>query len=261
MVFFRQAARSGLAERRRGWTLLVMSSGNRADREKKALRSLADLGCRGILCVSGLSSLPEDLLPENYPLVFVDRRPESVRQIPWVANDDRAAMREAADCLLDRGSRNILLMPGYLAEKRTSPRVLGYEDALKSRGLAPREDYILNRAGERSSEEETEELVRGILTKGEPIDAVITSSDRAAFGVITALRRTGLYVPEDIRLISFDNSPYTAMASPSITAIDRNPEALAGEACRVLLGLIRGEKPEKPEHIVPVSLRKRDSTR
>lgn len=154
-----------------GYNALILSSLNSAEQEKEHLKTLTEIGAKGILCVSGLSALPEDLLPAGFPLVWLDRYPASDREIPLVANDDRAA-----------------------------------------------------------------------------------------FGVITALHRVGLYVPEDVKLISFDNSPYSSMASPAITALDRNPRLLAETACRTLLDLMEGRQVEK-ETIIPVSLCKRDSTR
>ncbi len=244
----------------KGFTPLMLSSGNHAETEKEHLRSLAALGVSGILCVSGLSALPDGLLPEDLPLVWVDRQPQSRREVPCVANDDRAAMAEATDYLIQKGCRHILLLPGYLAEMRRSPRVQGYEEALSRHGIEPNPAYILHRAGKEPTETETGRLVRSILARGLPVDAIITSSDRAAFGVVTALHEVGLYVPEDVRLISFDNSPYSAMASPAVTALDRRPQELAEDACDRLLALLRGEAvPSRT--IVPVSLIQRDSTR
>ena len=260
-IFFSNLA--NYAERflfEQGYTAIILSSANSAEKEKDYLRTLVQLEAKGILCVSGLSALPEDILPSGIPLVWVDRHPSSSREIPLVANDDRAAMCEATEYLISQGCRNILLMPGYLAENRTSPRVLGYEEALRMHGIEPNSAYILNRTGLRTSETETEELVRAVMGQGLPVDGIITSSDRAAFGVITALHRVGLYVPEDVKLISFDNSPYSSMASPAITALDRRPQELAETACRCLLNLIAG-KPVATETIIPVSLCKRDSTR
>lgn len=243
-----------------GYTPLILSSANSAEMEKEHLQSLAGMGVKGILCVSGLSSWPDHLLPESFPLVWVDRRPESARRIPFVANDDGIAMLEATEYLIEKGCRNILLMPGYLAENRVSPRVIGYEKALEKHGIAPNPANILYRPGQKPSEMEAEELITKAMAGGIQADAVITSSDRAAFGVVTALHRVGLYVPEDIKLISFDNSPYSLMASPAISALDRKPQLLAEKACRCLLDQIDG-KPVPPETIIPVSLIRRDSTR
>ena len=243
-----------------GYASLICSSANSAEREKQYLQVLASVNVRGILCVSGLSALPEGLLPEGLPLVWMDRHPVSSGTIPCVANDDRAAMMEATEYLISQGCRNILLMPGYLAETRTSPRVIGYGEALKKHGIPLNTAYILNRSGEKPSETETEELVRSVVQGGLPVDGIITSSDRAAFGAITALHKVGLYVPEDVKLISFDNSPYSAMASPAITALDRNPRELAEAACDCLLKQVRGE-PVPEQVTVPVRLCRRDSTR
>ena len=247
--------------RAQGYTLLICSSDQDAEKEKNDLVSLVELGASGILCVSGLNALPDHLLKDEVPLVWVDRVPESSKPIPWVANDDAEAMKEATNVLIEKGCKNILLVPGYLAEHQESPRVKGYREALEEGGIEFCTDYVLNRKGEQSSETETEELVREHLRKGNPVDGIITSSDRAAFGAMAALRSVGYYVPEDVKLISFDNSPYSTMGTPAITALDRNPKELAETACKILLKQINHEHDFPLEHRIPVSLVKRDSTR
>ena len=241
-----------------GIILMVADSANSAEREKEVLQEFASL-CEGILDVSGLSEL-KDEVAEDYPLVFVDRKPLSEREIPWVGNDDSLAMEEATAFLIEKGCENILLMPGFIAEHQNNPRVIGYRKALEENGLIFDPSYILNRKGVSSSEEETAELVLSCIKEGRKIDGIITSSDRAAFGAVKGLGRVGKYVPEDVKLISFDNSPYSLMASPSVTSIDRNSRKIAEEACKVLLAVIDKKQVPK-ETLVPVSLVKRDSTR
>ena len=77
---------------------------------------------------------------------------------------------------------------------------------------------------------------------------------------VKAIGELGYYAPEDIKLISFDNTPYSTLSSPSITAIDRNAKDIAYKASDTLLKLIDKEKTEET-NIIPVSLVKRDSTR
>lgn len=245
----------------KGCGLLVCNSANNAEKEKEDFCLLTGTDAAGIICVSGLSSLPDDLLPVDYPLLWVDRRPASDRTIPWVANDDAAAMEEATEYLIEKGCRNILLLPGFLAEHQQSPRVVGYQRALEKHDVAFREEYVLQRGGKKSTEAETEEMVQSILRQGQSIDGIIASSDRSAFGAMAALRSVGLYVPEDVKLICFDNSPYSTMATPSITTLDRNTDVLAEKACEILLQMIEGRKDIGTETVVPVSLVKRDSTR
>jgi len=242
-----------------GYSLILADSENSAEREKEYLKLFSNI-CEGIIDVSGLREFTDDLLPEGFPIVFADRKPESEQPLSWVANDDESAMREATLYLLKKGCRNIILLPGYIAEEQENPRVRGYRLALEESGMPYNPDYVLNRKGKKSSEEESSELIMQIMQKSIKVDAIITSSDRAAFGAIKALGRVGYYVPEDVKLISFDNSPYSLMVSPSITAIDRNPEEISREACNVLLRRM-SHNPEVEQKTVPVSLIERDSTR
>ena len=259
--FFSSLVREvGSILREKGYRMIVCDSSNGVETEKESFRMLSELGVAGVVCISGLNAFTEDLLPESIPLVWVDRRPFSKRGIPWVANDDQAAMEMATDALIKRGCRNILLLPGFLAEHQESPRVEGYRRSLEKHGLPCRQAYILNRSGERSTELEAEALVSRVIHEGNEVDGIITSSDRAAFGAITALRSGGLYIPEDVKLISFDNSVYASLAAPGITCLDRNPRQLAQKACETLEGLIEGKSVEMA-NVVEVSLIKRDSIR
>jgi DNA-binding LacI/PurR family transcriptional regulator len=147
----------------KGYQTILASCGNDADKEKEYLRKMAFLGMDGLICVSGLSEFPEGLIPEDMPLVWVDRVPDSIRKIPWVANDDARAMEMAVDHLIERGCRNILLLPGFLAERQESPRVKGYKAALEKHGI---EQYPFKTNGEltlicneRKSEDEKPEII------------------------------------------------------------------------------------------------------
>lgn len=56
--------------------------------EESHFKNLAELGVSGILCVSGLSSLAENLIDEKFPLIFLDRRPDNAEKLAWATNGD-----------------------------------------------------------------------------------------------------------------------------------------------------------------------------
>ena len=93
---------------KQGYNLLICSSTNQVDTEKAHFASLTELSVAGILCVSGLSTMTENLLNENIPLVFLDRRPANAEKVFWVANDDVEATHLATQFLIDKGCKNIL---------------------------------------------------------------------------------------------------------------------------------------------------------
>jgi DNA-binding LacI/PurR family transcriptional regulator len=245
----------------KGFETYVADSANNVSNEIVSIRQLESLGANGIISVSGLAELPEDLVSEDTPIVWVDRRPESKREIPWVGNDDASAMELAVEHLIERGCRTILLLPGYVAQDKDNPRVEGYRRALEKNGIPFRAEYVLNRPGRKSSEEEAGELITKAVRDGIIMDGIITSSDRAAFGAGRALQRIGYFVPEDVRLVSFDNSPYAAFASPSLTTLDRRPEELAKRASEVLCACMEKETDIRQTNIIDVSLIRRGSSR
>ena len=240
---------------------LIVNSANDAENEIRYMKMFAELGASGMISVSGLAEFPDDIFSEGFPLVWIDRIPKSKRPVPWVGNDDAGAMELATRYLLKKGSKNILLLPGYIAQGQDNLRVEGYRRALKKEGIPYDERYVLYRNGKKSSEAETGELVVGAIKGGMPVDAIITSSDRAAFGAAHALQRIEYFVPEDIRLLSFDNSPYAALTSPALTTLDRKPEELASRACEVLAEMMEGKEKIHMENRIEVSLVERVSTR
>lgn len=260
--FFSSLASSVEKEMRlRGFETYVADSANNVANEIVSIRQLESLGAHGIISVSGLAELPEDLVSEDTPVVWVDRCPESKREIPWVGNDDASAMELAAEHLIERGCRTILLLPGYVAQDKDNPRVEGYRRALEKNGIPFRSEFVLNRPGRKSSEEEAGELITKAVQDGIIMDGIITSSDRAAFGARRALQRIGYFVPEDVRLVSFDNSPYAAFASPSLTTLDRRPEELAKTASEVLCACIEKRTDVRKTNSIDVSLIPRGSSR
>lgn len=94
-----------------GCHTFIVSSANDAKKELSLMKGLAS-ATDGIICVSGLSELPEGVIPEEFPLVWVDRVPKSARTIPWIANDDADAMEKATGLLMKKNCRHILLLPG-----------------------------------------------------------------------------------------------------------------------------------------------------
>lgn len=80
----------------------------------------------------------------------------------------------------------------------------------------------------------------GLLSAGLPVDGVIASNDLAAFGILRCCAERGVRVPQDIKLVSFDNTDYAVMSSPTLTSVDMCQEQLGENLARSLLSRIDG---------------------
>ena len=212
--------------------------------------------------ISDLSALAGRLPLDRVPLVVLDRRPDPALAVPYVVNDDRAAGKAATEHLLARGCRHLMFLafPQAADNGASSLRELGYLDALKEAGIPVDQNYILRRPGLSPATEEAEALVGRFLDEGRfPLDGIVAVSEKTAVGALFALRKRGVSVPGEVRLLGFDNTILSEVTHPGLSSVDRCPEAMADTAVRLLL-----ERPEKGGpllHEIPFRLAERESSR
>jgi len=89
--------------------------------------------------------------------------------------------------------------------------------------------------------------------------AVFCASDTTAFGLISALTKRGLSVPNDISVVGFDDLELCEHFIPSLSSIHQDRIELGSLAARLLLQCMNNGP--QPNHIerLPVQLIKRDS--
>ena len=75
---------------------------------------------------------------------------------------------------------------------------------------------------------------------------------------LTALRRAGRRVPEDVSVGGFDDSVAATEATPALTTIRQPYDRISAEMVRVLLAQLGGEDPAAV--ILPTELVRREST-
>jgi DNA-binding LacI/PurR family transcriptional regulator len=86
---------------------------------------------------------------------------------------------------------------------------------------------------------------------------VFVASDAMAVGALTVLKERGKVVPEDVAVVGFNDILTAQHTQPALTTVRQPIEALGREMTRMLLALIRGERPTAL--ILPTELVIRDS--
>ena len=72
-----------------------------------------------------------------------------------------------------------------------------------------------------------------------------------ALATLEVARSLGLNVPEDLSIISFDNTPLVHFTQPPLTAIDQPISATASKAVELIIAAQKGE--EKPKKLTIIS--------
>ena len=95
--------------------------------------------------------------------------------------------------------------------------------------------------------------------------AFLCSNEESAIGAVAALKEAGLSVPEDISIVSFDDTPKSTLVEPLLSSVSTHVEEMAKTALRLLaervpVGTNAAVRTIPLKVIVPPSLVVRDST-
>lgn len=88
--------------------------------------------------------------------------------------------------------------------------------------------------------------------QGSRPDALICTSGRLTLGVVRALRSSGVRVPDDLALVSFDDFPWAPLLDPALTVVDQPPQKMGIRATELILAEPAQDEPV--EIVVPPTL-------
>lgn len=174
-----------------------------------------------------------------------------------VVTNDRDICAKMTEHLASLGHKRIAFIAGNPAHKALQSRHLGYQDGLKNRGL----NYLpeLVKQGDNSFNS-GEILAHELLGSKNPPTAIFACNDDMATGVIRAAHQTGIHIPDQLSIAGFDDIPLAQQTSPSLTSIRQPTRAMAEEALKILMKLLKSEELTNISRMVESELRIRDST-
>jgi LacI family transcriptional regulator len=212
----------------------------------------------GVIAVSATASAPrvQALLHSSIPTIFFDNMFQGPRAT-WVKSDYMDGARQAVEHLLKLGHRRIAFFHGDDALLTNAERVVGWQHALASAGLTM-DPNLLRLCGWEARD--AYQAAMTLLSEQRDFTAIAAASDMMAFGIMRALRKHGLRVPDDISLIGFDDINFCEDADPPLTTIRQDSQALSQGIVSKLLQLIEEEETPSPL-VVPTQLILRASTR
>ena len=87
-------------------------------------------------------------------------------------------------------------------------------------------------------EETAYRTMKGWIDRGLDVDAIFAADDDSAYGAIRALHEAGIRIPEDVSIVSFDDSPTSRLLVPPLTTVRAPIQDLGYQAAKMLAELI-----------------------
>ncbi len=169
--------------------------------------------------------------------------------------DDEGSARRATEHLLALGHRQIGFIAGSDEYDLSNWRINGWREAMEAAGLP--HDGLCTR-GDFSYESGVIAATK-LLELEIPPTAIIASNDQMTLAALDTANQRGLNVPDDLSLISFDNTPVVRFTDPKLTAIDQPIAATFSKAVELLITNGETAVPHQPV-VIEGSLVERGST-
>jgi LacI family transcriptional regulator len=241
--FFSEVIRGiDLTAQRGGYHCLVSSARHDGPQLEAALRSMRGR-VDGLVLMSPefTGELSRRTLPGEFPVVLLNCPPSG---LPFdsltVANYEGAygMVRH----LVVRGHRRVAIIQGAAGNFDAAERLRGYRAALRDAHLPERPEVEL--PGD-FTEESGYAAARALLQLAERPTAIFAANDCMAIGALSALRDSGVMVPETVAIGGFDDIPMARYVVPALTSVHVDISALGERAAARLLSRLGA--PADPE--------------
>lgn len=223
--------------------------------EKEWVKRFCDSNLVDGLCLFNAKDNDESIayLKEiEFPFVVIGR-PEDVKDLLWVDNDNFEAMYKLTQNLVDRGHCSI----GFIGAKAnlnvSKDRLNGFKHGLFSRGIEVKVDNIIQME---DFIEENGYIAADKMLKKNKITAIVATDDLLAFGVQKLLKEKQIH---DIAVAGFNNIPLAKYQNPSLASVDVNGEKLGYFATKLLIDKLEKRENEERFYIIETEFIERDS--
>jgi GntR family transcriptional regulator of arabinose operon len=249
-----------------GYTILLGCTYNLHEKERLCLENLKNQNIAALIAEPTKSALPNpnlglyrDIEKSGIPVLFIHGCYKDVKS-SYVVEDDEQAGYIATRHLVGLGHKKI---GGIfkIDDIQGHSRFSGFSRALREDGLMSSDSQVIwfDTGGE-------DEKISGFTSKKlsamlHESTAVVCYNEQIAIRLMDAIRCEGLSVPEDISLVSFDDSQLAVASEVKLTTVAHPKEKLGEEAGKTVIEMIAGHKGHfeikmQPELVVRSSTRK-----
>lgn len=180
----------------------------------------------------------EEVADGYRPMVVWGNRQEGQRHCV-VGTDNRLGGRIATERLVAAGARRIAFL-GDTLPMEFAARFAGAQDVAARMGLPD----ILPLPTHLSPDRASEEIAQHLAAHAGAIDGIFAATDTLASLCLTELRAHGISVPDEVRLVGFDDLPIARQTVPPLTTVRQDIAAGARGLVDLLLRRLAGETTE-----------------
>jgi DNA-binding LacI/PurR family transcriptional regulator len=172
--------------------------------------------------------------------VLVDFDRESgLKNVDTVVVDNRRGAELATQHLVELGHRDIATVAGPQHLSNARGRLTGFLDTLRKHNITVKKSFIQYGNFRQESGYQAAQKLHSLR---QPPTALFVANMEMAAGVIAFVRDKGVTIPQEISIVSFDDSFWARYMDPPLTVVAQPMETMGKCTMELLLARLRGGK-------------------
>ena len=240
--------------------VMIAESDENPDRERESLQMMEEFMVDGLIV--SLCSYKHNietyrrLANEGVAIVFYDRIPHGMDDMPQVMVDDNNDSYFMAEHLIRLGRRRIAYLYGPDDVYNAVERGRGYREAMeKFQIYDPR---LIVKTGMTFADGAA--AVDSLVRQGIEFDAVYAFTDTLAIGAMNRLREIGRRIPEDVAVAGFSGTELSTIVYPQLTTVEPPLTEMGQRAAELVLEKVRNPEAENRKIVLRTEMKCRAST-
>src|SRR5699024_5492556 len=242
-LFFSELVRGAEdAAEKEGYSVILCNSDNDELKEEKYIQILQEKMVDGIILTASEDSVFKSLKQRRTPMVLLDRDIDVGKDsgVGRITVDNKKGAYIATNHLIEKGCKSIAIISSENKNRPSADRLNGYQTALSENSMEidERKIYLDNYTIESGYSG-----MKYILNSQE-IDGVFCGNDLIAIGAIQALKENKIQIPDQVKIVGFDDISMSRYIDPPLTTIRQPIYNLGKEAINMIISMIENKEIE-----------------
>ncbi|MBC1666706.1 LacI family transcriptional regulator [Listeria welshimeri] len=243
-----------------GYSTIICNTGRNLDKELAYLNMLESKMVDGLIVISGADEFGFNYsnAENGIPYVCIDRQPKDKKDTIFISSNHYQGAFEATEALIHAGAKSPVIFMHSRQSSSAKERLKGFQDALKKNNIQM--DPELSIFTIDLQKPDYQKNIATFVQKAKKIDGIFAINDHIAIELLNFLPTIGKKIPDDIKLIGFDDTPQCNYTVPKLSSVKQNIPEIAQITVDNLISIIKNPEQQKQiTEIVPVQLSLRGS--
>lgn len=237
-----------------GYKLLLCTSNLEPKKEIEFFDMLGANKVAGVIIASHTQDIDKNIAIDA-PVISIDRILSP--HIPSICSDNYQGGVLAAEHLISKGCKKLAHISGSTdLNMDANKRYFGFKEVCERKSIP---QIVIDANEEQFQSMHYETVIDMLLDKYPDVDGIFTSNDIIAAQAIAICNKRGIKIPEQIKIVGYDDIDLCTLCSPSITTIRQSIDDICQYAVESIV--FKAENKVIPSAITfPVTLIKRETT-